>query len=95
MYFFESNVTLISFYKKCSTVYGTRDACKKIKLFFSLALTEDAVFKEKIPLPEDVELKDLQSLKAVQEKMHWNWQKIISLNLEQEVSLRNISTWKT
>ena len=48
---------------------------------------DDAAFKEIIPLPEDVELKDLQCLKAVQEKRCWKWRKIISLNLDQEVSV--------
>lgn len=45
------------------------------------------MFKENVPLPEDVELKELQALKIVQEKMSWQWKKIISLTLEQEVSL--------
>lgn len=46
------------------------------------------MFKENIPLPEDVELKELQALKAVQATMCWKWKKIISLSLEQEVSFK-------
>jgi len=50
------------------------------------------IFKEIVPLPEDVELKDLQSLKSIQEKMCWKWQKIISFNLEQEVSFEIVDS---
>lgn len=48
----------------------------------------EIMFKENVPLPEDVELKELQALKIVQEKMSWQWKKIISLTLEQEMKRR-------
>lgn len=41
--------------------------------------------KETTPLPEDVELKELQCLKPIHDKLVWKWRNIISLSLEQEV----------
>ncbi|XKL69364.1 hypothetical protein PGB90_007133 [Kerria lacca] len=44
--------------------------------------------KENVPLPEDVELKELHCLKIVHEKLTWNWKNITSLTIEQEVKCR-------